>query len=120
MIRTAGSQNSQCHDRCSTIGPAATMPMPAPMPKIADSSPMVTPTRSCGSSSRTMPIDSGMIAPAAPCRARAMMRMPRVGASAASSVPTRRIDRTTIIIRRLPSMSPSRPKIGVSTAAESR
>ena len=65
--RTSGSQNSQCHERCSTIGPAATMPTPAPTPKIAESRPTVTLTFSRGSSSRTMPIDSGRIAPAAPC-----------------------------------------------------
>ena len=86
--RTSGSQNSQCHDRCSTIGPAATMPTPAPTPKIAESRPTVTPTFSRGSSSRTMPIDSGRIAPAAPCSARATISTARFGASAASSVPS--------------------------------
>ena len=84
---TSGSQNSQCHDRCSTIGPAATMPTPAPTPKIADSRPTVTLTLSRGSSSRTMPIDSGRIAPAEPCSTRATMSTTRFGASAASRVP---------------------------------
>lgn len=118
--RTAGSQNSQCQDRCSTIGPAATMPTPAPMPKIAESRPIVTLTFSFGSSSRTMPMDSGITAPAAPCRARATMRTPRFGASAARTAPARRIVRTQMSTLRLPTMSPRRPRIGVSTDAESR
>jgi hypothetical protein len=117
---TPGSQNSHGQDRFSTIGPAATMPIPAPMPKIADSSPMVTPTLSCGNSSRTTPMDSGMIAPAAPCSARATISTPRFGASAASTVPASSRLRTTIRMRRLPTMSPRRPRIGVSTAADSR
>lgn len=117
---TAGSQNSQCQDRCSTMGPAATMPTPAPMPKIADSRPIVTLTFSFGSSSRTMPIDSGITAPAAPCSARPTIRTPRFGARAASTAPTSRIDSTTIRTLRLPIMSPRRPRIGVSTEAESR
>ena len=89
--RASGNQNSQCQDRCSTIGPAATMPTPIPTPKIAETSPMVTATFSGGTSSRTMPIDNGRIAPAAPCRTRATMRTPRLGASAATRVPTRSI-----------------------------
>ena len=65
-MRISGSQNSQCQDRCSTIGPAATMPTPAPTPKIAENRPTMTLTLSRGSLSRTMPIDSGVIEPAAP------------------------------------------------------
>ncbi len=54
----AGSQNNQCQERFCTMGPAVTMPTPAPMPKMADSRPMVTLTRSLGSSSRMMPIEA--------------------------------------------------------------
>ena len=117
---TSGSQNSQCHDRCSTIGPAATMPTPAPTPKIAESRPTVTLTRSRGSSSRTMPIDSGRMAPAEPCSTRATMSTTRFGASAATRVPTASVASTPMSTRRLPAMSPSRPRIGVSTEAASR
>ena len=117
---TRGSQNSHSQERCSTIGPAATMPTPAPMPKIAESRPTMTLTRSRGSSSRTRPMESGMIAPAAPCSARATISTVRFGASAASAVPIASTARTPISTLRLPIMSPRRPRIGVSTDAESR
>ena len=46
------------------------------------------PTRSGGSSSRTMPNASGKGAPAAPCRARAAISTPIESGSAAPTVPT--------------------------------
>lgn len=118
--RTNGSQNSQCHERCSTIGPAATMPTPAPMPKIAEIRPMMGATFSRGSSSRIMPIDSGRIAPAAPWSTRPAISTARFVASAATSVPAARAASTPMRTLRLPAMSPSRPRMGVRTDADSR
>lgn len=96
------------------------MPMPAPMPKMPESTPIMTLTRSFGSSSRTMPIERGRTAPAAPCRILPTTITPRLVARPATIVPTRRRLITTISMRRLPHMSPMRPKIGVSTEADSR
>ena len=90
------------------------------MPEIAESMPTVTLTRSLGSSSRTMPIDRGRIAPAAPCSTRPATSIGSVVASPASTVPAARSASTTSRIFRLPAMSPSRARIGVRTDAESR
>ena len=60
------------------------------------------PTRSGGSSSRTMPNARGKIAPAAPCRARARISAPIDGASAAATVPTAKTPIAIIRRRFLP------------------
>ena len=60
------------------------------------------PTRSGGSSSRTMPNASGKGAPAAPCRARAAISTPIESASAAPTVPTAKIIITITRRRFLP------------------
>ena len=65
-IRTSGSQNIHCQLSCSTITAPATIPTPAPMPRIADMNPMLPATCSRGNSSRMIPKESGKIPPATP------------------------------------------------------
>ena len=59
----SGNQKSQWYERCSTIGPASTMPRPPPMPMIAEISAIPCGTRSRGNSSRMIENASGKIAP---------------------------------------------------------
>ncbi len=94
--------------------------MPAPTPRIADSSPIAPATFSRGNSSRTIPNASGKIPPAAPWMKRATMITPSELETAASSVPPERISSVRSSRRSLPYMSPSRPRIAVPTDAESR
>ena len=96
------------------------MPIPAPTPRIDDSSPMLPATFSRGNSSRTMPKANGKMPPAAPWMKRATMITPSELDTAASSVPTERIASVISRRRSLPYMSPSRPRIAVPTDADSR
>nr|WP_262414572.1 hypothetical protein [Streptomyces sp. ST1015] len=103
-----------------TIGPAATMPTPPPAAMTADRALMRPGTASAANSSRMMPKESGKSAPPTPWTTRATMRTPMVGASAASRQPTRTAARTATSVRLRPIRSPTRPRIGVKTDAESR
>ena len=114
---TSGSQNSQWYERCSTIGPARTIPRPPPMPRIAEIIAMPCGTRSRGNSSRMIAKASGKIAPPAPWITRATIITTIEVARPASAVPAARTTSTATSIRFLPSMSPSRPAIGVITDA---
>ncbi len=99
---TAPIQKSQVQGRLSRMTPLRTRPTPPPTPKVADSRPRPIPTRSGGSSSRTIPKASGNSAPAAPCSARAAIRAAIELARAAPMVPTRKISITTTSRRFLP------------------
>lgn len=78
------------------------------------------PSRSAGSSSRMMLMPSGMTPADRPCNARPTIIGARDSLSAAVTDPATSITTLTSSIRRLPYMSPSRPIIGVATAAASR
>ena len=82
--------------------------------------PMAPATRSAGNSSRMMPKASGNTAPAAPWITRPTSITGSVVASALINVPTERAMRTATMIFSLPTMSPTRPRIGVAMAALSR
>ncbi len=99
---TAPIQNSQCQLSDWRMTPESTKPSPAPTPNVADSRPSAAPTRSRGNSSRMMPNDSGKMAPAAPCTARAMISRVIVFASAAPTVPTAKIPSEITSSLRLP------------------
>ena len=73
-----------------------------------------------GASSRTMENDSGTTAPLAPWITRAITRTTMFVARAARIEPTATNPRATSIIRALPNMSPSRPRIGVATDEQTR
>ena len=119
-ITTSGSQKSHCHPRCSTITPPATIPTPAPIPRIADRRPMLPATCPAGNSSRTMPNDSGKIPPPTPWITRATISRASVCETAASNVPAPRMRSVQTSTRSLPYASPSLPRIAVPTEAESR
>ena len=120
MDRTRGIQNSQWYERCSMIGPARTIPVPTPTPRMAESTPMAPATFSGGNSSRMIPKASGKTAPPAPWTIRPASMIGKVVARALIRVPTDSVTSTTTIIFSLPTMSPIRPRIGVAIAALSR
>ena len=67
-----------------------------------------------------IPKVSGSTPPPMPCTARATISTPMLGASAAISEPTVSAASAKTSIRSLPTLSPTRPMIGVKTEAESR
>ncbi len=111
---------SSRHERWSTITPESTMPKPPPTPKIAERMPMPTGTRSGGNSSRMIANERGKSAPPAPDSARKAISDHRFHAKAAPMQPTRKIERLIRSMRSLPNWSPSLPRTGVVTAAETR
>jgi hypothetical protein len=120
MVSIIGSQNSHRQLSASTIGPASTMPSPAPIAVRDASRPMAPGTRSAGNSSLMMPNATGSMPPAKPWITRAMIITPIDGASAASSEPTASATSVATKTFFLPNMSPIRPRIGVMIAADSR
>lgn len=102
------------------MGPAATRPTPPPAAITADRLLMLGPTSAAVNSSRMMPKDSGNSAPPMPWTTRAMISTPMEGASAASRQPSVTVTRTATRVRFLPTRSPTRPRIGVKTDADSR
>ncbi len=67
-----------------------------------------------------IPNVSGSTPPPMPWIARAAIRTPMVGATAARNEPTASAPSATTSIRSLPTLSPTRPTIGVNTDADSR
>ncbi len=102
------------------MGPAATMPTPPPAAITADRLLMLPLTSAGANSSRMMPNDRGNSAPPTPWITRARISTPMLGASAASRQPTATVSRTATRVRFLPIRSPTRPRIGVKTEADSR
>ncbi len=111
---------SQRHERWSTITPESTIPNPPPTPKTAESRPIPTFIFSGGNSSRMIAKLSGKSAPPAPERTRNAISDQMSHASAAPMQPARKSPRLTSSSRSLPNWSPSRPRRGVATAAETR
>ena len=96
------------------------MPIPAPIPRMAEISPMPPATSCGGNSSRMIPNDSGKMPPPTPWITRATISTIRLCETAASSVPA---PKTTSVQTRtcsLPNMSPRRPRSAVPTDADSR
>jgi len=119
-ITTSGSQKSHCQPRCSTTRPPSTMPIPAPIPRIAEISPMPPATSCGGNSSRMIPKDSGKMPPPTPWITRATISRARLCETAASSVPPAKATSVQTRTCSLPNMSPRRPTIAVATDADSR
>ena len=95
-------------------------PEAPPMPNTAERRPIPTLTRSGGNSSRMIPKLSGNTAPAAPETIRKAISVQMSGAAAQPMHPTRKTSSATTSSRSLPKRSPSLPRIGVRTAADSR
>ena len=102
------------------MGPARTIPAPPPTAVMAATTPTPVATRSWGNSSRMMPKARGRTAAPMPWMARATMSTTMDCASPASADPTARARRVTTSIRSLPTMSPTRPRMGVKTDADSK
>lgn len=112
--------NSQRHDAWSMMRPPIMSPSPPPAPSMAEMSPMATPMRSRGTSSRMMLKHSGYTAPPMPCTARNRISDQMFHAKIDATEPAVKIASVTSSIRSLPCWSPSRPSSGVATAALSR
>ena len=67
-----------------------------------------------------IPNANGSTPPPTPWTARATIMTERFGASAAISDPTPRAPSATTSMRSLPTLSPTRPMIGVNTDADSK
>ena len=117
-VKTTGTRNRPRQPSTSANGPARTVPRPLPMAMIEASAPIAEGSRWAGKASRTMPNASGNIAPPTPWMTRAPMSTPMVGASAATTEPSATASSASTKMRRLPTMSPTRPSSGVATAAE--
>ncbi len=102
------------------MGPANTMPKPAPTASSDAMIPTAPATLSCGNSSRMMPKDTGRTPPPTPWITRATMSTSTLVATAASKEPSASASMEMTKIRFLPAMSPSRPMIGVKIEADSR
>ncbi len=96
------------------------MPNPLPTPNTADISPIPTFTFSGGNSSRMIAKLSGKSAAPAPATARNAISDQMLHAVDAPRHPSTKSVRATCSIRALPYWSPSRPRIGVMTAPETR
>ena len=115
-----GIQNSQWKLRWLTIGPASTMPAPPPTAAMAAMIPTAPATLIVGNSSRTMPNESGRTAPPMPWMARAMIRTVIEWARPATTEPAASAPRVTTSILSLPTMSPTRPRMGVKIDADNK
>ena len=117
--RPAASQNSTCQSLRSVTSALIGRPSAPPTPSVALMKAIAESTRSSCSTSRMIEMPSGTTPTIAPCSVRPTM-MPMIpGDSAAMTEPTTITASSTSTIRRLPYMSPSRPEIGVITAAAS-
>ena len=67
-----------------------------------------------------IPNPSGSVPPPSPWITRATIITPRLGATAASTDPSARAASAATKTHFLPNMSPTRPRIGVMTEADSR
>ena len=119
-VAMPGSQNSQCQLSAFTIGPANTIPRLPPTAVSAARMPTAPATLPAGNSSRMIPNPSGNVPPPSPWITRATISTARLGAMAASTDPTARATSAATNTHFLPWMSPTRPRIGVMTEADSR
>src|SRR5918997_610004 len=99
--------------------PATITPRPPPTPSTLARRAMPWDTRPGRSSSRTMAYASGSTPPLTPWTTRPATSA-AIDGMVHSSVPSATMTSTATSTRRLPSMSPSRPAIGVATAELSR
>ena len=114
------SQNSMCQSNDSAMYAATGMPMAPPTPMVALMKATAVPRRAGRSTSRMMAMPSGITPVVSPCSPRPMI-IPTIDCdSAATSEPIISATSSAKMMRRLPYISPSRPEMGVATAATSR
>ena len=118
-VAIIGSQNNHAYRSESTMGPATTIPTPKPT-AVKDMRTLRAPFIFSRNSSRMIPKESGSTPPPAPCRTRAAISQPTLGARAAARDPRESAHSVTTSIRRLPTTSPIRPSSGVQIDADRR
>lgn len=118
--RPAEPKKRVCQSACWATSAAAGSASPPPTPIEELIRAIAEPSFSRGSSSRMMPMPSGMAPMAKPCSARPTIMITRSSVNAHISEPTTITARLASSILRLPLRSPSRPMIGVETAPASR
>ena len=101
------------------IGPATTSPSPPPTAVIAAITPTPAATLVGGNSSRMIPKESGRTPRRRP-GSRPMMRTPIECARPATTEPSASAPSVASRTRSLPTMSPTRPMIGVAMDADNR
>ncbi len=114
--RPAAPKNSACQSACWATRDAAGSARPPPTPMDELISAMAEPRRSLGSSSRMMPMPSGMAPMAKPCSALPTSIVVMSTVKPQISEPRTMNARLVSNIRRLPYRSPRRPMMGVATA----
>lgn len=114
--RPAAPKNSACQSACWATREAAGRASPPPTPMDELISAMAEPSFSRGSSSRMMPMPSGMAPIAKPWSARPTIMISKLSVNPQISEPTTMTARLASSIRRLPLRSPSLPMIGVDIA----
>jgi len=102
------------------MGPARTIPAPPPTAAMAATIPTPVATLAAGNSSRMIPKARGSTAPPMPWMARARINTVMEWATPARAEPAARASNVTTSIRSLPTMSPTRPRMGVKIDADSR
>ncbi|SCD94222.1 hypothetical protein GA0115252_12504 [Streptomyces sp. DfronAA-171] len=112
----AASRNSACQPACCATIAASGSASPPPTPIDELMSAMAPPSRSRGSTSRMIPMPSGIAPIARPWRVRPASIGTSESVSAHTTEPTIIAPSETKSIRRFPYRSPSRPSTGVDTA----
>ncbi len=95
-------------------------PIAPPTPRLALTNATAPPTRSAGNTSRNMLMATGITPVASPCNTRPTITGISASDTAHNTEPATSETRLPTSTLRLPYMSPSRPAIGVTTAAASK
>ena len=111
------TQKMNCQEKPSTMAPPMTGPSATARPAVPLQTPRARPRRAGGTAAERMVRVSGVtMAPPTPCRARAAMRAPMLGATAAAAEPSVKMPRPTRNMRLRPKRSPSAAPVSRSTA----
>ena len=117
--RIADIQNRACQSKVCATQAESGRPIAPPTPSVALSDAIAVLVMCGGVTSRISAMPTGMNPMAMPCRARPASIGVSVDESAQTTEPTTRIETLATITRCLPYRSPSRPLIGIVTAAVS-
>lgn len=115
-VSTAQAQNAACQLNNPVRTPASGRPIPPPIPSVALTRATPWLVLSGGSTALARLMPRGSTAMPKPCMVRPMTRTSTVGESAAIIEPNSIMFKQTIIMRRLPYMSPRRPITGLAIA----
>ena len=111
------SQKIHCQERPSTTAPPTTGPRATARPLTPPQMPSARPRRAGDTApDRIVSVSGVTIAPPTPCRARAAISQPMLGASAAAAEPSVKTARPTRNMRLRPNRSPSAAPVSSKTA----